>query len=69
VPHDLKADREVQVVPTAVDRALIYQRFREDYRQFGYAPPEEAGMPERRRPAAHRAAAAMLDPLYRRGLV
>jgi hypothetical protein len=67
--HDLKSGGSVRVVPAAADKALIYRRYGEDYRRFGYAPPEGAEVPDGSRFAAHRALAALLDPLYRRGLV
>ncbi len=70
-PHDLRTSGGEDVVPTAADRALIHARFREDYLRFGYAPPRLTATADDHvlplRTAA--AAAAVLDPLYRRGLV
>lgn len=69
-PHVLKS-AAARAVPSEADRALIARRFAADYRRFGYALPV-AG----RTFAAGRGfgapagiAAALLDPLYRRGLV
>lgn len=69
VPHDLRTGAGPRVQPTAEDRMLIFQRFEDDYRRFGYPFPFEALDPGRDRTMTHRAAAAVLDPLYRRGLV
>jgi hypothetical protein len=69
VPHDLKTDRGRPVVPSAADKALIHHRFREDYESFGYVAPDAPERPEPYRPGVLRAAAMLLDPLYRRGLV
>jgi hypothetical protein len=68
-PHDLKTGGGPRVSPSAEDKALICKRFRDDYLRFGYAMPEPlqtAGPP---RFGVSCAAAALLDPLYRRGLV
>jgi hypothetical protein len=69
VPHDLKTGEAPSVVLPAKDKALIAMRFRDDYLRFGYDPPPAAGGPGERGGVATRAAAAVLDPLYRRGLV
>jgi hypothetical protein len=69
LPHDLQTGKGLSVVPTALDKGLIFQRFTEDYRRFGYAPPDVAEVRDERGAATLNATAAMLDPLYRRGLV
>lgn len=68
-PHDLKAANGRRVMPSEADKALIYLRFRSDYARFGYAPPAVAEGAEAPPPALIRAAAPLLDRLYRRGLV
>jgi hypothetical protein len=69
VPHDLRSAKPRETVPSDRDTALIAGRFAEDYRRFGYRPPAaaKAGGDEDLFPA--NLAAALLDPLYRRGLV
>jgi hypothetical protein len=69
VPHDLGAGSGPRVAPTPEDRALIAQRFDQDYRRFGYVCGDAARDPGTGRAMAPRAVAALLDPLYRKGLV
>ena len=72
LPHDLKAGGPRRPEPSAEDRALIQKHFRADYDRFGYPTPELAaagGDAPRGASPLTRAAAGVLDRLYRRGLV
>jgi hypothetical protein len=69
VPHDLNTGGAARVVPSAQDKALIFRRFHADYARFGYSVPEVAEASRHGRSVALHAVAAVLDPLYRRGLV
>ena len=69
VPHDLRTARPRGAVPSERDTALIAGRFAEDYRRFGYPPPAAATAAVAGGPFTAGLAAALLDPLYRRGLV